>query len=77
MLHDDVYLVLKETKEADYMRLAGTETTRLWKKGVSKEIEFDEFKMILYVREADSSISSVEASWENVKRCGLRAAEIS
>jgi len=46
-------------------------------KRVSKEIEFDEFKMILYVREADSSISSVEASWENVKRCGLRAAEIS
>lgn len=46
-------LFSKRLRRQTILRLAGTETTRLQKKGVSKEIEFDEFKMILYVREPD------------------------
>jgi hypothetical protein len=52
VLYDDVYVILKETEEADYHELGG-QKLRGYGKRVSKEIEFDEFKIIPYVREAD------------------------
>ena len=47
MLYDDVYVILKETEEADYYEFSRDRNYETTEKRVSKEIEFDEFKMIL------------------------------
>ena len=74
----DVYVVLKETEEPDYYE-AGRDSNYKKAKGFNEEMQFDGFKMILYLcGRHDSEFKYLIRGSELriAKRCDLRAPQI-
>lgn len=72
----DVYVVLKETEEADYYE---TRKDSNYEKGSDKEAEFDGFKMILYLcgrHDGEFKYLIRGSELRIAKRCDLRAPQI-
>lgn len=72
----DVYVVLKETEEADYYEARKDSN---YEKGSDKEAEFDGFKMILYLcgrHDGEFKYLIMGSELRIAKRCDLRAPQI-
>jgi hypothetical protein len=76
----DVYIVLKETEEADYYEVSKERNYETAEKGFNKELEFDGFKMILYMcakHDCEFKYLIKGSELRVAKRCVLYAPQIS
>jgi hypothetical protein len=77
--HADVYVVLKETEETDYYELSKETNYESKEKEFDNEMEFDGFKMILYLcgrHDGEFKYLIRGSELRIAKRCGLHAPEI-
>jgi hypothetical protein len=77
--HADVYVVLKETEEPDYYELSKETNYESEEKGFDNEMEFDGFKMILYLcgrHDGEFKYLIRGSELRIAKRCSLHAPEI-
>jgi hypothetical protein len=75
----DVYVVLKETEEPDYYEMSKEGNYEKAEKGFSDGIEFDGFKMILYMcnrHDGEFKYLIRGSELRIAKRCDLHAPEI-
>jgi hypothetical protein len=75
----DVYVVLKETEEPDYYEATNGSNYGKTAKGFNEEIEFDGFKIILYLcsrHDGEFKYLIRGSELRIAKRCDLRAPQI-
>ena len=77
--HADVYVVLKETEEPDYYEVSKETNYERAEKGFDEEMQFDGFKMILYLcsrHDGEFKYLIRGSELRIAKRCSLHAPEI-